>query len=54
MGAAHRFPKETIASVGMALSRALDELKSMSAEDFVLGRQEKFLAMGRPSGKKKK
>ena len=53
IGGAHRFPKETIASVGQTIKQALDEMKAMSADDFILARQEKFLAMGRPKEKKK-
>ena len=53
MGGAHRFPKETIASVGQTIEQALNEMKTLSADDLVLSRQEKFLAMGRPKEKKK-
>ena len=53
MGAAHRFPRETIAAVGTAIQKALNEFKNLSPDDLVLGRQEKFLSMGRPKEKHK-
>ena len=52
MGGAHRFPKETIASVGKSIQKALEEFKMLSPDDFISSRQEKFLNMGRPSKKK--
>ena len=52
MGAAHRHPDETILSVGKAIQQALDELKSMTGDELILHRQEKFLSMGRPKRKK--
>ena len=54
MGAAHRYPKETINAVGKVIAEALASLKNLDEDDLVLNRQEKFLAMGRPKEKKKK
>ena len=52
MGAAHRYPKEAMRSVGQAIHLALKELKSMDGDALVLARQEKFLAIGRPKKKR--
>ncbi len=51
MGAAHRFPIETIQSVGKVIKRTLEELSAFNEEDLILNRQEKFLSMGRPNKK---
>ena len=53
MGAAHRFPEETIKTVGQFIEKSLTELKTLDTDDLVLKRQEKFLAMGRPKQKTK-
>ena len=53
MGGAHRFPKETIASVKEKLEKALTELQSVDEDDLVIQRQEKFLMMKYPQQKKK-
>ncbi|MDD3446732.1 MAG: acetyl-CoA carboxylase carboxyl transferase subunit alpha, partial [Zavarzinia sp.] len=47
LGGAHRDPKATIASVGHAVSSALDEFKGMEGPAIRRARREKFLAMGR-------
>ena len=54
IGGAHRFPDKTIQMVGKAIEQALSDLENVPNKDFVLHRQEKFLAMGRPKKKKKK
>jgi len=54
VGGAHRFPDETIQTVGKAIEQALTDLENVPNKDFVLQRQEKFLAMGRPKQKRKK
>lgn len=51
MGAAHRFPEETIQSVGKVIKRTLEELSAFNEEDLILNRQEKFLSMGRSNKK---
>ena len=52
-GGAHRFPRETMAAVAEAIQSALVETQALDGDDLILARQEKFLAMGRPKGKKK-
>ena len=51
VGGAHRFHEATIKSVGQAISKSLADFRNMTSEDLVLGRQEKFLNMGRPKKK---
>ena len=51
VGGAHRFHEATIKSVGQAISKSLADFRDMTSEDLVLGRQEKFLNMGRPKKK---
>ena len=46
-GGAHRGPRETIEAVSDQIARGLAELDSMSGEQLVKSRREKFLAMGR-------
>ena len=47
MGGAHRNPAVAIATLGDALSKALDSLSRQDAGRLRQGRREKFLAMGR-------
>ena len=54
IGAAHRFPKETIAAVGAGIEKALKELESLDGDALILQRQEKFLTMGVQNHKKRK
>ena len=52
MGAAHRYPEETVYKVGEILQKTLDDLKALDGDDLILGRQEKFLNIGRTKKKK--
>lgn len=45
-GGAHRFPKQTIQAVDMALQKALADLTQLSPDAWVAERHEKFLQMG--------
>lgn len=45
IGGAHRFPKETLENVSDSLMRHLSVLKTLTAEELVASRHEKFLAM---------
>ncbi|MEM1381603.1 MAG: acetyl-CoA carboxylase carboxyltransferase subunit alpha [Pseudomonadota bacterium] len=47
LGGSHRAPSEAMASVRDAVSAALDELTSLSAEELIKQRREKFIALGR-------
>lgn len=47
IGAAHRFPKETMAAFASLLQQHLDALKGLSADELLHQRYEKFLAMTR-------
>ncbi len=47
VGGAHRYPDETIAAVGDALERALQELSNIEPGELRTRRREKFLNMGR-------
>jgi acetyl-CoA carboxylase carboxyl transferase subunit alpha len=46
-GGAHRFPKETIASVGAALKTALQQFDTLDSATLVAKRANKYLQMGR-------
>ena len=54
MGAAHRYPEETITLVGNAIQKSLLDFKKMDGDELILQRQEKFFAMGCSRSKKKK
>jgi len=47
VGGAHRNVEEAIANVGEQISRALNELSSLSPDDVRQQRRDKYLAMGR-------
>ncbi|MEC7028561.1 MAG: acetyl-CoA carboxylase carboxyltransferase subunit alpha [Pseudomonadota bacterium] len=47
VGGAHRKKEETIASVGMQIENALDDLSNISGDKLVQQRHQKFLKMGR-------
>jgi acetyl-CoA carboxylase carboxyl transferase subunit alpha len=47
IGGAHRAAEETIASVGEAIDRDLDPLLTMTAENLISQRRERFLSIGR-------
>ncbi|HIF25594.1 MAG TPA: acetyl-CoA carboxylase carboxyltransferase subunit alpha [Micavibrio sp.] len=47
VGGAHRKKEETIASVGMQIENALDDLSNISSDKLVQQRHQKFLKMGR-------
>lgn len=47
IGGAHRFPKETIQTVGKVLSDYLEKWTETTADDLIRLRQDKFLAIGK-------
>ncbi len=47
LGGAHRLPDDMIASLGLAIARALDTLDNLSPDQLRQSRREKFLAIGR-------
>lgn len=47
LGGAHRLPDDMIASLGLAIARAFDELDGESPDQLRLSRRDKFLAMGK-------
>ena len=49
LGGAHRGRSTTIASVGAAIERQLEELDELGSESLRNQRREKYLAMGRPT-----
>ena len=50
LGGAHRAPEDTIASLGLAIARALDGLDNHGADQLRDSRRDKFLAMGKTEG----
>ena len=47
IGGAHRSPETAIASLGVALEQALDELKPLDGAELRAKRRQKFLNMGK-------
>ncbi len=47
LGGAHRLPDDMIASLGLAIARALDTLDQFSPDQLRQSRRDKFLAMGK-------
>ena len=50
LGGAHRLPADAIASLGLAIARALDGLNNHGADQLRDSRRDKFLAMGKSEG----
>ena len=50
LGGAHRAPEDAIASLGLAIARALDGLDNHGADQLRDSRRDKFLAMGKTEG----
>ncbi len=46
IGGAHRYPKQTMKNVDEAIWQNLKQMRDLSADDLVIQRQEKFLALG--------
>ncbi len=47
LGGAHRLPDDMIASLGLAIARALDTLDHQSPDQLRQSRRDKFLAIGK-------